>query len=162
MYEVPSCNPHLRHTTVGRTPLDKWSACRRDLYLTTHDTHNRQTSMPTAGFEPVIPANERQQTHVLDRAATGIGSEIHTKHVNTPCGQQAEYFSVTSGGKHVTDWTSQPEVFSNRRFSRSYSIWIDFCLILLFIKRASFLNQFVIKYPQRVLTPNYQALPLYR
>ena len=27
-------------TTVGRTPLDEWSARRRDLYLTTHDTHN--------------------------------------------------------------------------------------------------------------------------
>ena len=26
------------HTTVGRTPLDKWSARRRDLYLTTHTT----------------------------------------------------------------------------------------------------------------------------
>jgi hypothetical protein len=24
------------HTTVGRTPLDEWSACRRDLYMTTH------------------------------------------------------------------------------------------------------------------------------
>ena len=29
-----------RHTTVGRTPLDEWSASRRDLYLTTHNTHN--------------------------------------------------------------------------------------------------------------------------
>jgi hypothetical protein len=37
---------HLRHTTVGRTPLEEWSARRRDLYLTTHSTHNRQTSMP--------------------------------------------------------------------------------------------------------------------
>ena len=35
----------LRHNTVRRTPLDEWSACRRDLYLTTHNTHNRQTSM---------------------------------------------------------------------------------------------------------------------
>jgi hypothetical protein len=35
-----------RRTTVGRTPLDEWSARRRDLYLTTHNTHNRQTSMP--------------------------------------------------------------------------------------------------------------------
>ena len=25
----------LRHTTVGRTPLDEWSARRRDLYITT-------------------------------------------------------------------------------------------------------------------------------
>jgi len=29
-----------RSTTVGRTSLDEWSARRRDLYLTTHDTHN--------------------------------------------------------------------------------------------------------------------------
>ena len=27
-----------RHTTVGRTPLDEWSARRRDLYLITHTT----------------------------------------------------------------------------------------------------------------------------
>ena len=30
-----------RRITVGRTPLDERSARRRDLYLTTHDTHNR-------------------------------------------------------------------------------------------------------------------------
>jgi len=63
----------LRHTTVGRTPLDEWSGRCRDLYLTTHNTHKRQTSMPRAGFDPTIPANERPQTHTLDRAATGIG-----------------------------------------------------------------------------------------
>jgi hypothetical protein len=34
---------YLRHTTVGRTPLDEGPAHRRDLYLTTHNTHNRQT-----------------------------------------------------------------------------------------------------------------------
>jgi len=40
------------HTTthdIGRTPLDEWSARRRDLYLTTRNTHNRQTSMPPTG-----------------------------------------------------------------------------------------------------------------
>jgi len=61
-------------TTVGRTPLDEWSARRRDLYLTTHDTCNRQTSMPPVGFEPTISAGERAQTYALDRAATGTGS----------------------------------------------------------------------------------------
>jgi hypothetical protein len=35
----------FRHTTLGRTPLDEWSARRRELYLTTHNNHNRQTSM---------------------------------------------------------------------------------------------------------------------
>jgi len=61
------------HTTLGRTPLDEWSARRRDLHLTTHTTHKRKTSISPVGFEPTIPINERLQTHILDRAATGIG-----------------------------------------------------------------------------------------
>jgi hypothetical protein len=63
----------LRHTTLSRTPLDEWSACRRDLYLTTHNTHKRQTSMPPTLFEPTISAAERPQTHSLGSAATGTG-----------------------------------------------------------------------------------------
>jgi hypothetical protein len=62
-----------RRTTVGRTPLDEWSARRRDFYLTAHNTHNRETSMTLVGFEPTISAGERPQTSALDRAATGTG-----------------------------------------------------------------------------------------
>ena len=62
-----------RRTTFGRTPLDEWSVSRRDLYLTTHNAHYRQTSMPPVGFEPTISAVERPQTYALDRAATGTG-----------------------------------------------------------------------------------------
>jgi len=40
-----------RTATIGRTSLDEWSARRRDLYLTTYNTHRRQTSMPPARFE---------------------------------------------------------------------------------------------------------------
>jgi hypothetical protein len=36
---------HFRHTTLGRTPLNEGPARHRDLYLTTHNTHKRQTSM---------------------------------------------------------------------------------------------------------------------
>jgi hypothetical protein len=43
-----------------------------DLYLTTHNTHKRQTSMSPAGFEPTITASERFQTYALDGAATAI------------------------------------------------------------------------------------------
>ena len=53
---------------VGRTPLEEWSARRRDLYLTTHDTHNRQISMPPVGFEPKISAGERPQAARLLRS----------------------------------------------------------------------------------------------
>ena len=62
-----------RRTTFGRTPLDEWSARLRDLYLTIHNTHKRQTSMPPVGFEPTISEGERPQTYALDRAATGTG-----------------------------------------------------------------------------------------
>jgi hypothetical protein len=69
----------LRHTTVGRTPLDEWSARRRELYLKTHDTHTRQTSIPPAGFEPAISAGERPQVHALNRTATGNGTTSYTR-----------------------------------------------------------------------------------
>jgi len=72
----------LRHTTLGRTPVEEWSARRRDLYLTTQNTHNRQTSMPPTGFEPAIPASERTYAHTLDRAATEIGARRFLSHGN--------------------------------------------------------------------------------
>jgi hypothetical protein len=72
-----TCTRFLDHTErrnrFGRTPLDEWSVHRRDFYLTTHNTHNRQTSMPLVVYEPTISAGERPKTYVLDRAATGAG-----------------------------------------------------------------------------------------
>jgi len=46
----------LRHTTIGRTPSEDGSDRRRDLHLTTHNIHRRQTSTPPAGFQSVIPS----------------------------------------------------------------------------------------------------------
>ena len=48
-----------RSTTVGRTPLDEWSARCRDLYLTTHNTHKGETFMPPGEI----------RTHDLSRRA---------------------------------------------------------------------------------------------
>jgi hypothetical protein len=61
--------------TLSTTPLDEWSAYRRDLYLTTHNTHKRQTSMSPAGFDPAISASERPQ--------------------NPSCGTTRSYFCAT-------------------------------------------------------------------
>ena len=47
----------FRHTTFGATPLDVRSARGRDLFLTRHNVHKRQTSMPPTGFEPAFPAS---------------------------------------------------------------------------------------------------------
>ena len=67
-------NTHTHTHTLSMTPLDEWSARRRALYLTSHNTHNRETSRPLAALEPVIPASERSHTYALYRAATGLGT----------------------------------------------------------------------------------------
>jgi hypothetical protein len=60
-------------TALRRTPLDEneLSARRRDLYLKTHISLDKQTSIIPAEFEPAIPASEWPQTHPLEGAATG-------------------------------------------------------------------------------------------
>jgi hypothetical protein len=59
--------------------MDEISARRRDLYLTTHKNHKRQTSMPPAGFEATISAEKRPQTYALGRATTGTGKKYRWK-----------------------------------------------------------------------------------
>jgi hypothetical protein len=54
-----------RHTTFGRTPLDEGSARRRDVYLTTHNNHKRQTCMSPAGFEPKPSTTKLMKKHPL-------------------------------------------------------------------------------------------------
>jgi len=38
--------------------------------------------MHTAGFEAAIPANKRLQTHVIERAVTGLGHYLGYLYVN--------------------------------------------------------------------------------
>jgi len=63
----------LRHTTLGRIPLDGLSA----VLLTTHNALKRQTAMSPARFEPAIPASKWTQTYALDHADIGIGRVLH-------------------------------------------------------------------------------------
>jgi len=70
--------------TLGKTPLDKWYPDAAN-FTWQHNIHNRQTSMPSAVFEPTIPTSERQQTHVLDRAATGTGWDLYCGGGNGQC-----------------------------------------------------------------------------
>ena len=66
----------LRHTTLSTTLLGQCLDPRRHLHQSTHNTHNRQTTMPPAGSEPAISASERPQGHVLDRSATEVGHSV--------------------------------------------------------------------------------------
>jgi hypothetical protein len=65
-----------RRNIVGMTPLDERSVRCRDLYLTKHNTHNRQPCPPT-GFEHTISADEQRQTYALDREATETSEYIY-------------------------------------------------------------------------------------
>ena len=69
---VEVSKPHTDTTTFIRTPLDQWSARRRDLYLTSHNTHKRQISVLQTGFENAIPANEWPPTYALNGASSSI------------------------------------------------------------------------------------------
>ena len=62
-----------RRITVGRTPLDEWSASRTDLYLTTHNTHNRQTSIGLlwTSDQPVAQTSTWQHSQQTDIHAPG-------------------------------------------------------------------------------------------
>jgi len=94
----------LDHTqrTAGRTPLNEWSAHRRDLYLTTHNTHNRQTPMPPVGFEPTISAGERPQTYILDHAATGTSIHV-TLHDHFSSKYLSPKYITDSHTRHITN-----------------------------------------------------------
>jgi hypothetical protein len=37
---------------------------------------------------------------MLGREIIAVCSEIHTKHINTPCGQNVEFFNVTAAGTY--------------------------------------------------------------
>jgi hypothetical protein len=49
---------------------------RRDLCLTTHSIHKRQSSTPSAAFEKAIPASELSQAYTSDRVTSGIGGDL--------------------------------------------------------------------------------------
>ena len=75
----------LGQTTLGRTPLDEWSARRRNL-LPDNTKHTPETTLRAVEFEPTIPASEWPQTRALERAVTGNG-------INT-----GEYYAKTTVG----------------------------------------------------------------
>ena len=86
---------HTQTHSLCSIPLDERSARRRDFYMATHDIHNRQTSMPSAGFDTAIPASERPQSHALDRSATRISCPLQV-----PCMTLTMSYTVVA-------WNSQ-------------------------------------------------------
>jgi hypothetical protein len=120
---VCSCCSHLKHRasvkrfvslqflnlrySVGL--LGRVFSSSQGCYLTQTQNKHRQTSMPRVGFEPTIPAFERENTvHALDRAVTvnghlsrGTQKKIHTnpplwRPMSLPSNCSTEQFPNTS------------------------------------------------------------------
>ena len=104
-----------RRTTFDKTPLDEWSTRQRDLYLTTHNAHNRQISMPPVGFEPTISAGDRTQTYTLDCADPGTDLYLPLLRINLPRQVDGTYWCT--GGQ-------QPRIKNTLRLI-SDTIYVD-------------------------------------
>jgi hypothetical protein len=97
--------------TVGRTPWTRDQPVAKLLPTRrTTQTQNKrtQTSMPWAGFEPVIPAFKRAKTvHALYRATTGTRSSItSTKYV-------ADWVRHRTGTRNL-QWRTQSNIGPQR------------------------------------------------
>ena len=88
--------------------------------ILTRDRH----SMPPAGFEPAIPTSERQQTHVLDHAASGIGAHTYRPYFSkTHLFSNLRLFTPIDLFLRVSS-TKFPHVFvSSYMFSPSQASW---------------------------------------
>ena len=71
----------LRHTTLSRTPLDEWLAHHRDIYLTTHNSHNRhpwplRIRTRNSRKQAATDSLHKSRSH-LDRQCVHLMHQIH-------------------------------------------------------------------------------------
>ena len=88
----------LRHTTLGRTPLDEGSARRRDLYVTTHNTYDKETYMLTGWFRTRNPSKRaaadprlRPRGH-WDRPVNCYCIQVKEDEIYVECSLYAEFW----------------------------------------------------------------------
>ena len=119
MAQQPTMDQGLLSIEASRSHSDTphsvgllWTSDQLDaetsLYLTTHNTLKRGTSMPLSEFEPTVAASERSQTHASCHAAPKLFAAIKIIH---------SFFSVDS-----YNWINQ--------LSKTTIWWLDICCLL--------------------------------
>jgi hypothetical protein len=67
-----------RHTTLGRIPLDKWSAPHREIYLTTHNTQNIKHTYIHTHIHIYILTYIHSHTYIHTHIRTYVRTYVHT------------------------------------------------------------------------------------
>ena len=105
-----------RRITVGRTPPDEWSARRRDLYLTTHNTHNRH---PCPRRDSNLQSQEASGRRTTPQTARSLGPTIRMfwdlKKIldfhESPLCKNVDFWSKISGSSNETPtWCNTVQV----------------------------------------------------
>jgi len=98
-----------RRSTVGRTPLDEWSARRRDLYLTTHDTH-RLCCVVVCDLE----TSRMGAPYIYDISHLRVKKHWNNNNSTTRLYLVGSFYEITLG---CTDpWTSSVRFLQFRQF----------------------------------------------
>jgi hypothetical protein len=108
--EVLRSHTHTHTHTLGRTPLDEWSGRRRDRYVTTHNTLQRHTSVPSGGIRTRTPSRRAAADPRLtprghwDRPAcnsTNIKPSLPL--MNTVCMRAVQFYFLKTESECITE-----------------------------------------------------------
>jgi hypothetical protein len=73
---------------------------------------------------------------MLYREVMAVCSEIHTRHINTLCGQNVEFVNVKPGGTYSNHWAFRDDMTLLRLFSFTFRMAECHSVVLSF--RASY------------------------
>ena len=126
-----------RRTTFGRTPLDEWSARRKELYLTSHNTHNRplpditQHSQQTSTWQhTTLTTDLYLTTHNTHNRQTPISPASFEPTMSVAVRPQTYAFErAATGIDSVRLWRYQNPKWPHRRQSGP-RVWQAWYLVL--------------------------------
>ena len=109
------------------------------------------------GFEPDTPASlgrsvpTSQKTNLmfitknrqlrLYKEMIAVCSEIHTKHINTMCGQNVEFFNVAPGGTDIV--FTALSILQVTLYPRVYAMYCDIFYLYLYLSTAYLMTPLV-------------------
>jgi hypothetical protein len=137
------------HTTVGRAPLDKWSALSTDLFATTQ--YPQQTDIPTAGGIGIHNPCKRAATAQTLECYQDILQFIRCYFIQVGWEFSVAWLAACYGG--TTSWRVQHHVYNSNITQKTASLWpavaslLRSCSLGIIILLPN--SKFVVRYTNR-------------